>query len=71
MSLCALCGLATSDTGICSHHFGPYGEGTDWATGNRIMCDFVHRGIVPPTPPALVEHTRELLLAVLEEPVAA
>jgi hypothetical protein len=21
----------------------------DWATGNRIMCDFIHRGIVAPS----------------------
>ena len=20
----------------------------DWATGNRIMCDFIHRGIIAP-----------------------
>lgn len=24
--------------------------GPDWAKTNRIMCDFFHRGIVPPRP---------------------
>ena len=23
----------------------------DWAARNCLMCDFVHRGIVPPPPP--------------------
>ena len=49
MALCVLCGQSTiGDTEICMHHVGGYGE--DWATGNRIMCDFLHRGIVPPAP---------------------
>ena len=26
-----------------------FSRADDWATGNRIMCDFAHRGIVPPT----------------------
>ena len=43
MSLCAYCGQLTSDHGFCAYH--ALGDG-DWATGNRIMCDFIHRGIV-------------------------
>jgi hypothetical protein len=36
------------DTEICSHHMGGHGDG--WGTANRLMCDFLHRGVVPPTP---------------------
>lgn len=46
MSLCVHCGLPTSGAReLCAHHDAGYGE--DWADGNRIMCDFLHRGIVP------------------------
>jgi len=50
MSLCARCGHATIDGGLCTY---PGSEHADWATGNRIMCDFIHRGIVlePPAHP--------------------
>ena len=49
MPLCLQCGLSTLSTAeICSHHV--YGHGDDWATANRIMCDFLHRGVVAPTP---------------------
>jgi hypothetical protein len=45
MSLCAYCGQSLPEgRGLCPHH--STGHGDDWATGNRIMCDFVHRGIV-------------------------
>lgn len=45
MSLCALCAQPTLDGDeVCVFHL--YGHGDDWAAGNRIMCDFVHRGIV-------------------------
>lgn len=45
MSLCALCGQPTLGTdALCGYHSAAYGG--DWATGNRIMCDFLHRGIV-------------------------
>jgi hypothetical protein len=48
MTLCAYCGLPPLDGGsLCAHH-GPAG-GDDWARGNRIMCDFIHRGIVAAT----------------------
>jgi len=26
----------------------------DWAAGNRIMCDFIHRGVVAPVVPTEV-----------------
>lgn len=50
MSLCASCGLQLSgDTGLCPHHHCVYGD--DWAKGNKIMCDFIHRKKVPPRLP--------------------
>jgi hypothetical protein len=51
MSLCALCGGPSYGAdALCAHHLHPGPD--DWATGNRIMCDFVHRGIVARTPAA-------------------
>ncbi|HEU5320975.1 MAG TPA: hypothetical protein VFX28_09240 [Methylomirabilota bacterium] len=50
MSLCASCGGVTfGDTGICTHHHRVYEH--DWAIANRIMCDFIHRGVAPPLLP--------------------
>jgi hypothetical protein len=48
VSLCALCGISlTGDLALCPHHHG--GEDQEhWADGNRIMCDFLHRGLIPP-----------------------
>lgn len=47
MTLCAACGVAlTHDFALCPHHLGPTAD--DWATGNRIMCDLLHRGTAPP-----------------------
>ena len=51
MRLCALCGYITdSADGICAYHVRMYDHpsfrGDNWAAGNRIMCDFLHRGIV-------------------------
>ena len=46
MRLCAACGqplLGSVD--LCPQHAG--GPPGGWATGNRIMCDFFHRGIAP------------------------
>jgi len=49
MSLCASCGQPVGDGGdLCGYH--ALGDGGDWATGNRIMCDFIHRGIIALTP---------------------
>jgi hypothetical protein len=48
MSLCPLCGGPSYGAdALCAHHVHAAG---DWATGNRIMCDFIHRGIVSRTP---------------------
>jgi len=51
MSLCVSCGLALAgDADFCPHHQTGYAE--DWAVANRIMCDFVHRKWIPPSPPS-------------------
>jgi len=64
MSLCALCGQSTNDGGnACAYHFARREEG--WAVENRIMCDFVHRGIVVPAPPDRAD-TLELVGAGLD-----
>ena len=48
MAICAQCGLMTHDGAeICWHHV--VGDGDEWSTINRTMCDFVHRRIVPRT----------------------
>ncbi len=44
------------------------GHGDDWATGNRIMCDFLHRGIVLPGPCVPAGHSID---ALVDEPEAA
>jgi hypothetical protein len=49
MPLCMQCGLSPLGTAeICSDHV--CGHGVDWATANRIVRDFLHRGFVEPTP---------------------
>ncbi len=47
MSLCSVCGQRVGGSGaLCAHHAA---VSTDsWAAGNRIMCNFFHRGIAPP-----------------------
>jgi len=48
MPLCVPSAQSTLSTAeICCHHES--GHGDDWATANRIMCDFLHRGVVAPT----------------------
>jgi len=70
MSLCALCGHHTLGTEeICRFHFFRPPD-DDWAVANRLMCDFLHRGIVPPAPPASAAGF-EALLDVLDEAVIA
>lgn len=48
MNLCAYCGYPTLDDGMCAYH--AVGQGAsdldNWANGNRVMCDFIHRGIL-------------------------
>ena len=43
-SHCAYCGAVTIGSGLCPHHSVGYAD--DWARENRIMCDFIHRGVV-------------------------
>jgi len=65
VSLCAQCGQPTFDSGdLCTYHSS--GQGENWATGNRIMCDFVHRGIVSSGPLDLVDRSIELPVDRLE-----
>jgi hypothetical protein len=65
MSACPLCGWPTlSPEALCAHHSSSHER--EWATGNRIMCDFLHRGIVLPTSPA----RPDLPLERLREPFA-
>jgi hypothetical protein len=46
MSACVLCGLEVrDDVALCAHHL--FGNEEDWAACNRVMCDFVHRGVTP------------------------
>ena len=50
--VCAVCSLRRRDPGICAHHVEAvamtqesgegYAEG--WADGNRIFCNWIHRG---------------------------
>lgn len=47
MSLCPMCSQQLRDDAVvCAQHTGVSTIG--WAAGNRIMCDFLHRGIAPP-----------------------
>ena len=47
--ICPLCGAApNNDTGLCAFH-API---DDWAAENRIMCDAIHRRVLPPRLPA-------------------
>lgn len=44
MTRCVSCGAELSPAmDLCPQHHVPE---TGWAATNRIMCDFVHRGIV-------------------------
>lgn len=48
MGLCAACGLdIPEDVSLCPHHHLGTSGGRDWARGNRIMCDFLHRRKTP------------------------
>ena len=44
MSRCLICGQS-GDTSICEYHVS---TDASWGSVNRLMCDFVHRAIVPP-----------------------
>lgn len=46
MNVCAFCRQQLSGPeGLCSHHHSVSKD--DWAAVNRVMCDFLHRGVVP------------------------
>ena len=48
MSMCAVCAvIITGDGEICNYHH--HGDDDSWATGNRAMCDFLHRKRIPPS----------------------
>jgi len=65
VSLCAQCGQPTfGPAGLCTYHDS--GHGDDWAAGNRIMCDFLHRRIVSSGPAELLARSMELLVDRLE-----
>jgi hypothetical protein len=60
MSLCALCGIDTNTVdSLCGYHTG--GTDADWARSNRLMCDFIHRGVVLATPAVDVNVVADLL----------
>jgi len=59
VSVCAYCGQPTGNHGgLCAYHIS---DGDDWAAGNRIMCDFLHRGIVSLRPRELTRTSIEVL----------
>lgn len=45
---CSSCGTHIFATGqeLCTHHHRP--DVDDWARANRVYCDLIHRGIMPP-----------------------
>jgi hypothetical protein len=66
MSLCASCSLQlAANTSLCPHHHAAPADG--WAVGNRILCDFVHRGIVPRSAPPEARREADLEM----DPMAA
>jgi hypothetical protein len=64
--LCAQPALGRDD--VCAYHLD--GHVDDWATGNRIMCDFLLRRIVRPVPRERSD-ALELLVEALDEAVCA
>ncbi|MBI3627570.1 MAG: hypothetical protein HY220_02380 [Candidatus Sungbacteria bacterium] len=55
MPRCSYCGAEITATrseegeegeeALCPYHHS--GLGANWAEGNRLMCDFIHRGRIP------------------------
>jgi hypothetical protein len=65
MALCVLCAQPTHGAeAFCGFHV--HGHGDDWATANRTMCDFLHRGIVRP-PPAGRPDALDVPIEILDE----
>jgi hypothetical protein len=56
MVLCPVCNQRLpDDTRLCPQHVGePAGS---WSASNRIMCDFVHRGVAPARVPEAAAST--------------
>jgi len=70
MSLCVLCAQPTLGPGeCCAYHLA--GQTDDWATSNRVMCDFIHRGVVGATPDDDADPSIELLDDPLEVALTA
>ena len=60
MSVCAQCAQPMFGPGeFCAYHTAS--QTNDWATVNRLMCDFLHRGVVPATPHDIADPPIELL----------
>ena len=59
--MCASCGvqLYRGET-LCAHHPDNYPD--DWASANRLQCDFFHRGKVAQRKP-LTDDEREGILS--------
>ena len=56
--ICPMCGLNNPDEregGLCSHHAASSSYEPPWSDGNRVWCDFFHRGVAPSTPPGFME----------------
>jgi hypothetical protein len=69
MSLCVFCGQALlSRDDVCAYHLHDHGD--DWATRNRIMCDFLHRRVVPSAPSERSDGL-DLFVEALDEAVSA
>lgn len=61
MSLCTVCGMQLEGVAnLCAHHELPV---SGWAAQNRIMCDLLHRGVVPPRLPT-AERLDDFVMAV-------
>ena len=57
MTLCIACGSVTyNGRDFCDHHVR--GEADNWAGGNRLLCDLLHRGVPIPRLP-LAERLEE------------
>jgi len=49
---------------LCTYHV--LSHSADWATANRIMCDFFHRGILLSMPSAPVDQPIDVLVEDLQ-----
>ena len=45
-STCSICGATMfGDDALCPYHVSAGADSDDWAAGNRIWCNFFHRGV--------------------------